>query len=90
MVNQEYEEQNQPSDNEEEAPQEVDKPVEEEKQEHEEPEEEPQPVVEPSEQVVEAQPPMTTGDLLVRPLCFLTNLLSISCFSESSCEWLFF
>ncbi|KAK3134280.1 hypothetical protein QOZ80_6AG0547210 [Eleusine coracana subsp. coracana] len=60
----EYEEQNQTSDNEEEAPQEVDKPVEEEKQEHEEPEEEPQPVDEPTEQVVEAQPPMTTGDLL--------------------------
>ncbi|GJM97778.1 hypothetical protein PR202_ga14730 [Eleusine coracana subsp. coracana] len=63
-LRQEYEEQNQTSDNEEEAPQEVDKPVEEEKQEHEEPEEEPQPVDEPTEQVVEAQPPMTNGDLL--------------------------
>ena len=77
MLNQEYEEQNQPSDNEE-APHETDKPVEEEKQEHEEPEEEPQPAAEPAEQVVEPQAPMTTGDLLVRSLCFLTNLLSIS------------
>ncbi|TVU08428.1 hypothetical protein EJB05_41832, partial [Eragrostis curvula] len=60
----EYEEHNQPSDNEEEVPHETDKPVEEEKQEHVEPEEEPEPVAEPTEQVVEPQPPITTGDLL--------------------------
>jgi hypothetical protein len=79
LLNQEYEEQNQPSDDddeEEEAPQETDKPVEEEKQEYEEAEEEPQPVAEPAEQVIEPQVPMTTGNLLVRLLCFFTNFLS--------------
>uniref|UniRef100_A0A0A9F6N5 AP180 N-terminal homology (ANTH) domain-containing protein n=1 Tax=Arundo donax TaxID=35708 RepID=A0A0A9F6N5_ARUDO len=61
----ENEEQNQPSDNEEAAPQETKKPVEEEKQEPAEPEEEPQPSAEqPAEEVVEPQPPATTGDLL--------------------------
>jgi hypothetical protein len=76
LLNQEYE-QNQDSDNEEEVPQEIDKPVEDDKQELEEPEDEPQNVAEPAEQVIEPQAPMTTGNLLVRPLCFLTNFLSI-------------
>jgi hypothetical protein len=72
------------SDNEE-APQEIDKPVEDEKQELEAPEEQPQHVAKPAEQVIEPQAPMITWNLLVRPLCFLTNFLSLSiCFSESS------
>ncbi|KAL6874150.1 hypothetical protein ACP4OV_014232 [Aristida adscensionis] len=60
----ENEEQNQPSDTEEEAPQEIKKPVEEEKEEPAQPEEEPQPAAEPAEKAVEPQPPATTGDLL--------------------------
>ncbi|XP_066376289.1 putative clathrin assembly protein At5g57200 isoform X4 [Miscanthus floridulus] len=57
-------EDNQPSDNEEAAPQEAEKPVEDEKQESAEPEAEPQPAAGPLEEPVEPQPRATTGDLL--------------------------
>ncbi|KAG0515478.1 hypothetical protein BDA96_10G282300 [Sorghum bicolor] len=57
-------EENQPSDNEEAAPQEAEKPVEDEKQESAEPETEPQPAAGPPEEPVEPQPRATTGDLL--------------------------
>ncbi|CAD6335967.1 unnamed protein product [Miscanthus lutarioriparius] len=57
-------EENQPSDNEEAAPQEAEKPVEDEKQESAEPEAEPQPAAGPLEEPVEHQPRATTGDLL--------------------------
>ncbi|XP_066376290.1 putative clathrin assembly protein At5g57200 isoform X5 [Miscanthus floridulus] len=67
-------EDNQPSDNEEAAPQEAEKPVEDEKQESAEPEAEPQPAAGPLEEPVEPQPRATTGDLLVFPLCFKKNL----------------
>ncbi|KAL5223751.1 hypothetical protein ABZP36_010390 [Zizania latifolia] len=63
ILTSESEEQNLPSDNEDEAPQESERPVEEEKQEPAEPEEEPQPTAEPVEEV-EPVPPATTGDLL--------------------------
>ncbi|XP_052160224.1 putative clathrin assembly protein At5g57200 isoform X1 [Oryza glaberrima] len=59
----ESEEQNSPSDNEDEAPQETEKPVDEEEQEPSEPEEEPQPTAEPVEET-EPVPLATTGDLL--------------------------
>lgn len=74
MLNQENHEENQPSDNEEAAPQEAEKPVEDEKQESAEPETEPQPAAGPPEEPVEPQPRATTGDLLVFPLCFKENL----------------
>ena len=74
MLNQENHEENQPSDNEEAAPQEAEKPVEDEKQESAEPEAEPQPAAGPLEEPVEPQPRATTGDLLVFPLCFKKNL----------------
>ncbi|XP_066370420.1 putative clathrin assembly protein At5g57200 isoform X2 [Miscanthus floridulus] len=67
-------EENQPSDNEEAAPQEAEKPVEDEKLESAEPEAEPQPAAGPLEEPVEPQPRATTGDLLVFPLCFKKNL----------------
>ncbi|XP_066370422.1 putative clathrin assembly protein At5g57200 isoform X4 [Miscanthus floridulus] len=57
-------EENQPSDNEEAAPQEAEKPVEDEKLESAEPEAEPQPAAGPLEEPVEPQPRATTGDLL--------------------------
>jgi len=63
LLNQENEE-NQPSDNEEAAPQETEKLVEEVKQVPAEPEEEPQLAAEPAEEAVEPQPPTITGDLL--------------------------
>uniref|UniRef100_A0A0E0HUH6 ENTH domain-containing protein n=1 Tax=Oryza nivara TaxID=4536 RepID=A0A0E0HUH6_ORYNI len=59
----ESEEQNSPSDNEDEAPQETEKPVDEEEQEPSEPEEEPQPTAESVEET-EPVPLATTGDLL--------------------------
>ena len=74
MLNQENEE-NQPSDNEEAAPQETEKLVEEVKQVPAEPEEEPQLAAEPAEEAVDPQPPTITGDLLVFPLCPLNNVL---------------
>ena len=74
MLNQENEE-HQPSDNEEAAPQETEKLVEEVKQVPAEPEEEPQLAAEPAEAAVEPQPPTITGDLLVFTPCPLNNLL---------------
>lgn len=82
MLNQENGEENQASDNEEAAPQEAEKPVEDEKQEAAEPEAEPQPAPEPPEEAVEPQPPATTGDLLVFPLCFKINLQLIPATSK--------
>lgn len=75
LLKQESEEQNSPSDNEDEAPQETEKPVDEEEQEPSEPEEEPQPTAESVEET-EPVPLATTGDLLVSSIS--SNSLPIS------------